>query len=421
MFQRRDFLRMTAVAAGGAGTSVLAATDSKVAPLANRTREAKRITLAERQRRIAKAQQLMGENKLGAIAVAGGTSLQYFSGVRWGTSERMFIMVLPAKGNPFFVVPAFEKDRAMEQISVGPFGNDFQVVSWEEDDSPYQKTAVMLKERGLATASIGIEETTDFVFADGIGKAATQAKITSATPVTAGCRMIKSPEELTLMRFASDVTLKAFEWAYKQIKEGMTREEFNGLIQAGHAQQGYVGGAMVLVAEGSALPHGTLKPQVVREGTIILIDGGCTVEGYRSDISRTFTVGGKATDKMKQVFEIVQKAQAAALKATRPGAACEAVDAAARKVIVDAGYGPGYTYFTHRVGHGMGMDGHEWPYLVKQNTRPLEPGMTFSDEPGIYIKGEFGVRLEDDMVVTENGAELFTGQSRSLDQPFANL
>ena len=412
---------MTAVAAGGAGTSVLAATDSKVAPLANRTREAKRITLAERQRRIAKAQQLMGENKLGAIAVAGGTSLQYFSGVRWGTSERMFIMVLPAKGNPFFVVPAFEKDRAMEQISVGPFGNDFQVVSWEEDDSPYQKTAVMLKERGLATASIGIEETTDFVFADGIGKAATQAKITSATPVTAGCRMIKSPEELTLMRFASDVTLKAFEWAYKQIKEGMTREEFNGLIQAGHAQQGYVGGAMVLVAEGSALPHGTLKPQVVREGTIILIDGGCTVEGYRSDISRTFTVGGKATDKMKQVFEIVQKAQAAALKATRPGAACEAVDAAARKVIVDAGYGPGYTYFTHRVGHGMGMDGHEWPYLVKQNTRPLEPGMTFSDEPGIYIKGEFGVRLEDDMVVTENGAELFTGQSRSLDQPFVNL
>lgn len=404
------------------GASAFAAdTGSKVAPLSNRTREAKRISLAERQRRIAKAQQLMGENKLGAIAVAGGTSLQYFAGVRWGTSERMFIMVLPAKGNPFFVVPAFEKDRAMEQISVGPFGNDFQVVSWEEDDSPYQKTAVMLKERGLATASIGIEETTDFVFADGIGKAATQAKITSATPVTAGCRMIKSPEELALMRFASDVTIKAFEWAYKQIKEGMTREDFNGLIQAGHAQQGYVGGAMVLVAEGSALPHGTLKPQVVREGTIILIDGGCTVEGYRSDISRTFTVGGKATDKMKQVFEIVQKAQAAALKATRPGVACEAVDAAARKVIVDAGYGPGYTYFTHRVGHGMGMDGHEWPYLVKQNTRPLEPGMTFSDEPGVYIKGEFGVRLEDDMVVTENGAELFTGQSRSLDQPFLNL
>lgn len=404
------------------GASAFAAdTGSKVAPLSNRTREAKRISLAERQRRIAKAQQLMGENKLGAIAVAGGTSLQYFAGVRWGTSERMFIMVLPAKGNPFFVVPAFEKDRAMEQISVGPFGNDFQVVSWEEDDSPYQKTAVMLKERGLATASIGIEETTDFVFADGIGKAATQAKITSATPVTAGCRMIKSPEELALMRFASDVTIKAFEWAYKQIKEGMTREDFNGLIQAGHAQQGYVGGAMVLVAEGSALPHGTLKPQVVREGTIILIDGGCTVEGYRSDISRTFTVGGKATDKMKQVFEIVQKAQAAALKATKPGVACEAVDAAARKVIVDAGYGPGYTYFTHRVGHGMGMDGHEWPYLVKQNTRPLEPGMTFSDEPGVYIKGEFGVRLEDDMVVTENGAELFTGQSRSLDQPFLNL
>ena len=175
---------------------------------------------------------------------------------------------------------------------------------------------------------------------------------------------------------------------------------------------------MVLVGEYSALPHGTIKPQTIREGTIILIDGGCTVEGYKSDISRTFVVGGKPPDKMKQVFDIVHRAQAAALKAAKPGAACESVDAAARKVIEDAGYGPGYKYFTHRVGHGIGMDGHEWPYLVKANTRPLEPGMTFSDEPGIYIKGEFGVRLEDDMVITADGAELFTGQSLSLEKPF---
>jgi Xaa-Pro dipeptidase len=413
---RRRFLQAGCAAASGA---MLAG--GAVPPLANRKREAKSITVAERQRRIARAQELIREQKLGAIAVAGGTSLQYFSGVRWGTSERMFIMVLPGKGDPFFVVPAFERDRAVEQIRLGPFGDNFQVVTWEEDDSPYQKMAFMLKERGLATASIGIEETTDFVFADGIGKAAAQARITSATEVTAGCRMVKSALELDIMRFANDVTIRAFEWAYRQIKEGMTQNDFAALIAEGHAQQGFSGYAMVLVGEYSALPHGTIQPQRIREGTIILIDGGCTVEGYKSDISRTFVVGAKPTDKMKQVFEIVQRAQTAAWKAARPGAPCESVDAAARKVIEDAGWGPGYKYFTHRVGHGIGMDGHEWPYLVKANTKPLAPGMTFSDEPGIYIKGEFGVRLEDDMVITADGAELFTGQSRSLEEPFAKL
>lgn len=414
---RRGMLQLGGGSIAAAAASGLWAAETGALP--NRRREAKKITVAERQRRIARAQQLMVENKLGAIAVAGGTSQSYFSGVRWGTSERMFIMVMPAKGNPFFVVPAFERDRAVEQIELGPFGKDFQVVTWEEDDSPYQKMAFMLKERGLATASIGIEETTDFVFADGIGKAATQAKVVSATTVTAGCRMVKSPLELDIMRFANDVTIKAFEWAYKHIKEGMTQSDFGGLIAEGHSQQGFQGNALVLVGEYSALPHGTIQPQKIREGTIILIDGGCTVEGYRSDISRTFVVGGKPPDKMKQVFDIVQKAQEMALKAAKPGVACEMVDAAARKVIEDAGYGPGYKYFTHRVGHGIGMDGHEWPYLVKGNTKILEPGMTFSDEPGIYIKGEFGVRLEDDMVITANGAELFTGQSKSLEEPFA--
>ena len=408
---RRQMMQLAAAAPLAAAT---------VERLASRRREAKQITVAERQRRIARAQELMAENKLGAVAVAGGTSLQYFSGVRWGTSERMFIMVMPAKGDPFFVVPAFERDRAVEQIELGPFGKNFQVVTWEEDDSPYQKMAFMLKERGIATAAVGIEETTDFVFADGIGKAATQAKVMSATAVTAGCRMVKSPLELDIMRFANDVTIRAFEWAYKQIKDGMNQNDFAALIAEGHSQQGYQGYAMVLVGEYSALPHGTIQPQKIREGTIILIDGGCTVEGYKSDISRTFVVGSKAPpEKMKRVFEIVQKAQEAALKAAKPGVACAMVDAAARKVIEDAGYGPGYKYFTHRVGHGIGMDGHEWPYLVKGNDKLLEPGMTFSDEPGIYIKGEFGVRLEDDMVITANGAELFTGQSKSLEEPFA--
>ena len=216
---------------------------------------------------------------------------------------------------------------------------------------------------------------------------------------------------------ASAVTLKAYEAAYKALKEGMTQNHFARLVSQAHDKLGFSGAAGVQVGPYSALPHGSMQPQVVREGTILLIDGGCKVEGYSSDLSRTFVLG-KPTQKMKDVFAIERRAQDAALAAARPGVECQAVDAAARKVIVDAGYGPDYTYFTHRVGHGMGMDGHEWPYLVRGNTLPLAPGMTFSDEPGIYIRGEFGVRLEDDMYITEDGAKLFTPQSESLEKPF---
>jgi Xaa-Pro dipeptidase len=214
-----------------------------------------------------------------------------------------------------------------------------------------------------------------------------------------------------------DQTDQAYEAAYHALKDGMTQDQFADLVAMAHKQLGFPGGAGVQVGKYSALPHGSAAPQVIGEGTILLIDGGCQVEGYSSDISRTFVLG-KATDRMKQVFAIEQRAQKAALAAARPGVECQAVDAAARKVIVDAGFGPDYKYFTHRVGHGMGMDGHEWPYLVRGNTLLLEPGMTFSDEPGIYIPGEFGVRLEDDMVITEDGAELFTPTSQSLEAPF---
>jgi len=193
--------------------------------------------------------------------------------------------------------------------------------------------------------------------------------------------------------------------------------EEKDLIETAHRKLGFEGGADVQVGEFSAFPHGSVTPQVIREGTIVLIDGGCKVEGYTSDISRTFVLG-KASDKMKQVFEIVHRAQSGALAAAKPGGECGSVDAAARKIIADAGYGPDYKYFTHRLGHGMGMDGHEWPYLVRGNTQKLEPNMTTSNEPGIYIRGEFGVRLEDDMHITENGAELFTPQSPSLEAPF---
>ena len=257
-----------------------------------------------------------------------------------------------------------------------------------------------------------------FVFSDGIAKAVPQMKIVSATPVTAGCRMVKTAHEIELMRLASRVTLQAYEAAWRSLREGMTQNDFAGLVSTAHARLGFPGGAGVQTGEFSALPHGSAKAQVIREGTILLIDGGCQVEGYHSDISRTFVLG-KPTDKMKKVFDIVHQAQTAAVKTARPGLACQEVDAEARKVVADAGYGANYDHFTHRVGHGMGMDGHEWPYLVRGNSLKMVPHMVFSDEPGVYIRGEFGVRLEDDMHITENGAELFTPQSPSLERPFA--
>jgi Xaa-Pro aminopeptidase len=275
-----------------------------------------------------------------------------------------------------------------------------------------------LRSLGKANGTLGIEEHTPWMFSDEIAKAAPGLRLTSATPVTAGCRMIKSAHELELMRIANQATLKVYEAVYRALRPGLTQTDAAALISAAYGRVGFRGDASVEVGQYSANPHGSLTPQTIQENTIVMIDDGCLVEGYNSDITRTFVLG-KASDKMKKVFDIVHGAQKAALDAARPGAACEAVDAAARKVITDAGYGPDYNFFTHRVGHGIGMDGHEWPYLVRGNKLPLQPGMTFSDEPGIYLRGEFGMRLEDDMYVTENGAKLFTPQSPSLEHPFA--
>ncbi|MGD0362077.1 MAG: Xaa-Pro peptidase family protein [Bryobacteraceae bacterium] len=413
MATRRSFLLSAALAPAALSA---APARTPISQLKNRRSEAQPISTAERKARIARAQQLMQENKIDAICLAGGTSLNYFSGAHWGNSERLFMMIVPARGNAFFVCPGFEEDRAREQIAAGPV-TDAHVYTWQEDDNPYALVAAGLKEAGLVTGRIGIEETTPFVFAEKIAKAAPAATVASATPVTSGCRMIKSPAEMALLRLASSVTLEAYTAAWKSMRAGMTAHEFGDLIGDAYHALGFPGYASVQVGEYTALPHGSRQPQVIREGSIVLIDDGCTVEGYQSDISRTFVLG-KATDKMKQVFDIVHRAQSTALATARPGVPCEAVDAAARKIILDADYGPAYKYFTHRVGHGLGMDGHEWPYLVRGNTLPLAANMTFSDEPGIYIRGEFGVRLEDDMHITESGAELLTPQSPSLEQPF---
>lgn len=429
MISRRRFLELGGVTAGVGITAYptiatareRSADDPALPPslarLKSRNGEAAPISVDERRQRQEKARKLMSESGLDAIVLMAGTSLQYFGGIRWWGGERMFALVLPSKGNSFYVCPAFEEGRAREQISHSPDGAKADVRVWQEDESPYERIAQGLKERGISTGKLGIEETVKFVFVDGISKASPQTTITSATPVTAGCRMIKSAHEIALMRLAAQVTLTAYQAAYEAVKDGMTQAQLEDLVQKAHQLLGFQGYADVQVGEFSAFPHGSVTPQVIHEGTIVLMDGGCTAEGYQSDITRTYVLG-KATDKMKQVFEIVLRAQSAALQAAKPNVECGSIDGAARKIVTEAGYGPDYKYFTHRLGHGLGMDGHEWPYLVRGNTTKLQADITTSNEPGIYIRGEFGIRLEDDMHITENGAELFTPQSPSLENPF---
>ena len=426
---RREFFECSAAAAAASlvarsATAAPAPAPEQGAPmppsiraLTSMRKLARPITVEERQGRIARARELMGTEKIGALFLTGGTSLKYFTNISWGLSERLLALVLPREGRAFVVCPAFERDRALEQIEAGPLKGTADVLTWEEHDSPYQRIAEGLREQRLTTGRLGVEETVRSVFAAAAAAALPAMELVSGSPVTAGCRMVKDAHELALMRLASQVTLKAYQAAYHALRDGMTQDQFADLVALAHTRLGFEGGAGVQVGKFSALPHGSATPQVIRPGTILLIDGGCSAEGYASDISRTFVLG-KASGRMKQVFEIEQRAQKAALAAARPGVECQAVDAAARKVIVDAGFGPDYKYFSHRVGHGMGMDGHEWPYLVRGNTLPMKAGMTFSDEPGIYIPGEFGVRLEDDLHITEDGAELFTPTSPSLEEPF---
>ena len=426
MISRRRFLEIGGATAASCSfvspAAAQATNDSSLPPalaqLKSRQSEAAPITIEERSQRQERARKLMADNFLDAIVVMEGTSLRYFTGIHWWGGERLFALILPAKGAALYVCPAFEEGRAREQLRNAPDGANAEVRVWQENESPYQLVAQCLKDRHIVTRTIGLEETTRFVFADGIAKAAPLAVFTSATPVTAGCRMIKSPHEIALMRLASRVTNAVYEAVYHSLREGMTQHDVENLITAAYDRMGFPGDASIMVGESSASPHGSRTPQVIHEGSIIMIDDGCTVEGYQSDITRTFVLG-KASDKMKKVFEIVRRAQSAALAAARPGVECGSIDDAARKVITDAGYGPGYKYFTHRLGHGLGMDGHEWPYLVMGNPKKLQAGITTSNEPGIYIEGEFGIRLEDDMHITEDGAELFTRQSPSLEQPFA--
>lgn len=418
---RRDFLKLSAGAAALVVPGCSQRKDSKsvssdpISRLKPMTGDVVPITDKERLDRIEKARRLMKENVIDAIYLEGGSSMFYFTGVRWGNSERMFAAVLPAQGELIWICPAFEEDRARELIR---FGDD--VRTWEEHESPYQRVAQALADRSIRSGRIGMEERVRFFLYDGIRKAAPQLEYVSADPVTIECRVIKSSHELALMQKASDITIEAYKASVAMLERGMTSSDFRAISGRAHAALGVSGGIGAQIALASSNPHGSIQRIELKEGDIVLMDGGCGVDGYRSDISRT-VVFGEPTQRQRETWNLMKKAQTAAFAKAGVGVPCEDVDAAARQVYIDFGYGPGYKVpgCPHRTGHGIGLDGHEWINLVKGNTRPMEAGMCFSNEPMLVLPGEFGVRLEDCMYITEEGPRFFSTPSPSIDQPFA--
>jgi Xaa-Pro dipeptidase len=424
---RRNFLRLSAGLAGSAllaNTSVVAENTTEpiqqrdvpesIRKLRKMTDGIAPISLDERRDRIEKARRLMRENKIDAIYLEPGSSMFYYTGMRWSTSERMFALVIPARGEIAWVCPKFEEERARELIKIGD-----DIRTWEEDESPYQRVAEIFRDRGLRTGRVGIEERVRFFLFDGIRKAAPKLQFVSATPVTAGGRMFKSAAEIALMQRANDITIVAYKATIDNARKGMTQDEFAGNCAAAFRALGVQGGIFCSFGKYTAFPHGSSTPQKLQEGDVVLMDGGCSVEGYQSDITRTF-VFGKPTQRQRDIWNLERKSQDAGFAAAKVGAPCEAVDAAARKVLTDAGFGPNYKVpgLPHRTGHGIGLDGHEWTNFVRGNKTPIQPGMCFSDEPTIVIYGEFGIRLEDCLYITPDGPKFFTKQSPSIEEPF---
>jgi len=425
---RRKFIGISALTAGSLGwSSSLLASPSNTQEISNDLPEAIRllqpslgdivpISVTERKNRIGKAQQLMSQYKMDAIFLEGTTTCFYYTGMRWGQSERTFGVVIPAKGAIAYVCPKFEEDRARELI-VPAFGEE--VRCWEEHESPYAVIVSIVKDRGVQHHTIGMEERVRFFIANGVKKEAAGFEVVDATPVTAGCRMIKSAAEIALMQKASDVTIEAYKAAFATIVPGMSQTLLSNNISAAFKKLGFSGGASVQVGKYAALPHGSITPQTIQEGDVVMIDGGTSCEGYASDITRTIVVG-KPTQRQIDVWNLEKKAQDAAFAAIKIGAPCEQVDAAARAVIEKGGFNTNYKLpgLPHRTGHGIGLDGHEWTNFVKGNKTPIAVGMCFSDEPTISIPGEFGIRLEDCVYIAEEGAKFFSKQSISIDQPF---
>jgi Xaa-Pro dipeptidase len=366
------------------------------------------ISETERAARRDKAQRLMKELGYSAMLIEPGANMIYFAGIEWGRSERLFALILPQTGKGIVISPAFEEQRAANQVD-----GRFEIRVWQENESPEALIAGVLKGWGVGTGKLAIDGSArTFVFNE-LALTVPAMQMATAEPVTNACRGIKTAHEIEIMRFANQITLDAYRAAHKTLRVGMTQAELAKNVSDAFAKLGYPGGALVLFGESSAYPHGLPKPRSLEENQVVLIDGGTTVHGYQSDITRTAVFGRPAPEAQK-VFDIVHEAQARALAFAGPGKKCGEVDGTARKVITDAGYGPDYRTFTHRLGHGIGLEGHEWPYLVRGSQIVLQPGMTFSDEPGIYQYGKFGIRLEDIMAITESGAEMMTPPQTSL-------
>ena len=392
--------------------AALALADPELRPM---TGDAAPITREERLARVAKAQALMRRNRIGAIVIEPGSSLDYFTGVQWHRSERLTAAVLPARGEAVIVTPFFEEPSVRETLSIPA-----DVRPWQEDEDPLRLVAGALRDRGAAGLPVGIEETVRFFAVDGLRKALPSAIIVNAAPVVRGCRMVKTAHELALMQKATDITIAAYRYTYPRIREGMKPAEIGAIMNgATRALGGDPEFALILLGEASAYPHGSHKPQRVREGEIVLMDCGCTVHGYQSDVSRTF-VYGRANDHQRKVWDQVHQGQRIAFGAARIGAPAGSVDDAVRRQYEAWGYGPGYRLpgTSHRTGHGIGLDGHEPVNLVHGETTPLAAGMCFSDEPGIYIPGQFGVRLEDCFHMMPEGARWFSTPPPSLERPF---
>ncbi|MDF2384894.1 aminopeptidase P family protein [Nostoc ellipsosporum NOK] len=391
---------------------VLRAAEPDLSALRDITGGAVPIDNAERAARLARAQQLMQANRIGAVLIEGGSSLVYFTGLRWGRSERLTAMVLPAEGAPCIVTPFFEEARTREGLAIPA-----EIRVWNEDEDPLKTVAGFLKDRKLAHLPVGIEETVRYFAVDGLQKAG--LAVVSANPVVRGCRMIKTPAEIALMQLATDVTIAAYRWVHPRVEKGMRQRDVSALMDAATRK---LGGSpefsMVLVGEGAAYPHGTKVPSPVAEGRIVLMDCGCTVQGYQSDVSRTW-VHGTATAEQRKVWDQVAQGQQTAFAAAKLGAAAGSVDDAVRRYYASLGWGPDYRLpgLSHRTGHGIGLDGHEPVNLVRGERTKLAPGMCFSNEPGIYIPGSFGVRLEDCFHMTDAGPKWFSAPPRSLDAP----
>jgi len=411
---RRGFA-LGALAAGAALTSgpkrLLAAADPPLEPM---TGNVAPIGAAERLRRLDKARQLMRRHGLGAILIEPGASLDYFTGIQWWRSERLTAVLIPVDGEPIVFTPFFEEPSVRESLGIPA-----EVRTWQEDENPLTLVAGALSDRRVAARPLGIEETVRFFAVDGLRKAMPRIAIRNAAPVVRGCRMIKSPAELALMQKASDITVAAFRYAHRRVEKGMIPDDIDALVaKATRAMGGRYDGGLILLGEASAYPHGSGKPQQVREGEVVLMDCGCSVHGYQSDISRTF-VFGEPTREQRKVWDQVHRGQQIAFAAARPGAPAGSVDDSVRRQYEAWGYGPRYKLpgTPHRTGHGIGMEGHEPVNLVHGETTGLAPGMCFSNEPGIYLPGKFGIRLEDCFHMTEAGPRWFSEPPPSIDRP----